>query len=124
MIWRDVRRDILDNADTAREYEALAMEHDLARSIIQRRLEKGLSQRQLAARAATKQPVISRLESGNARPSLSLLARVAKALDASVVVRLESHETASTRRAGARAPAPRARAAKPRVAPARKQATS
>lgn len=89
MKWHDVKREMLSNPDVAREYEALKMEHELARSIIRRRLEKGLSQRQLAERADTRQPVISRLESGNSTPSLSLLQRVAKALDADVVVRIE-----------------------------------
>ena len=89
MKWHDVKQGLLADPGVAREYDALKMEHELARSIIQRRLEKGLSQRQLAERADTKQPVISRLESGNSTPSLSLLQRVARALDADVVVRIE-----------------------------------
>jgi len=89
MNWRQVKREMLRNPKVAREFEALEPEYQLARSILERRLAKGLSQRELAARAGTKQPVISRLESGSARPSLTLLQRVAKALDATVTVRID-----------------------------------
>lgn len=91
MNWKEVKRELLSDARVAKEYEALEPEYQLARSILAQRLAKGLSQRQLAARAHTKQPVISRLESGAGKPSLRLLERVAEALDADVVVRLEPH---------------------------------
>jgi transcriptional regulator with XRE-family HTH domain len=86
MDWKDVRRDLLRNPEVKREYDALEAEFQLASSLIARRLAKGLSQRQLANRIGTKQPVISRLESGESKPTLSLLKRVADALDAKVVV--------------------------------------
>ncbi|MBI5289075.1 MAG: helix-turn-helix transcriptional regulator [Chloroflexi bacterium] len=89
MDWAAIKKELLSDPQTKREYQALAFEHELARSIIRRRLEKGLTQRQLAARAGTKQPAISRLESGASKPSLTLLERVADALDANVVVRIE-----------------------------------
>ncbi len=44
---------------------------------------KGLTQRELATRAATTQRRISRLECGRALPSLPVFARLARALDAS-----------------------------------------
>ena len=89
MNWREVKREMLRNPEVAREYEALDPEYRLTRSIIAQRLAKGLSQRQLAKLIGTRQPVISRLESGATKPSLSLLERVAEALDASLVVRIE-----------------------------------
>ena len=91
MKWSQVKKDMLADPIAAREYEALGPEYELARSIISYRLAKGLSQRQLAARIGTKQPVISRLESGRSKPSLTLLERVAKALDAKVSVKLEAN---------------------------------
>ena len=91
MNWKEVKKELLGDPRVAKEYRALEPEYQLARSILAQRLAKGLSQRQLAARARTKQPVISRLESGTAKPSLRLLERVAGALDADVVVRLEPH---------------------------------
>jgi len=89
MDWKSVKKEMLKNPAVRREYDALEPEYELARSIISGRMAKGLSQRQLAARVGTKQPVISRLESGASKPSLSLLERVAKALDADLIVRIE-----------------------------------
>jgi len=53
------------------------------------RIERGLSQKELAERVGTKQPTIARLESGRYAPSLRLLRRVAEALNARLVVRIE-----------------------------------
>ena len=89
MDLKDVKRELLKNPEVKRDYDALDAEFKLASTIIERRLAKGLSQRQLASRIGTKQPVISRLESGDSKPTLSLLKRVADALDAEVVVTLE-----------------------------------
>ena len=98
MDWSDVKKELLRDPATKREYDALSFEHELARSIISRRLEKKLTQRQLATRAGTQQPVISRLESGTAKPSITLLERVAKALDADVVVRIEGRPSVPAKR--------------------------
>jgi hypothetical protein len=38
--WRDVQREMLSDPDVAREYDALKIEHELARSIIRRRIDK------------------------------------------------------------------------------------
>jgi len=53
------------------------------------RIERGMTQEELAQEVGTKQPNIARLESGRVSPSLGLLRRVAEALGARVVVRLE-----------------------------------
>lgn len=55
-------------------------EYQLARQIIGARLQKKMSQKELAARAGTGQAVISRLEGGNAKPSFSLVQKIATAL--------------------------------------------
>ncbi|HYM14998.1 MAG TPA: helix-turn-helix transcriptional regulator [Dehalococcoidia bacterium] len=102
MDWKNVKRELLKNPDVKREYDALDAEFQLASSIIERRLAKGLSQRQLANRIGTKQPVISRLESGESKPTLSLLKRVADALDAKVVVTLEEKPRARAPKAAKR----------------------
>lgn len=98
MDWKQVKRELLKNPEVKREYDALEAEFQLASSIIERRLAKGWSQRQLANKIGTKQPVISRLESGESKPTLSLLKRVAHALDAKVVVTLEPDRVPKTLR--------------------------
>lgn len=56
--------------------------------LIRARIEKGLTQKELADKIGTKQSVISRFESGRANPSLAFLQRLAKALDASLEITL------------------------------------
>ena len=55
--------------------------YQLVRSLIGARLRKKLSQKELARRIGTKQPVISRLENMQSYPTLSLLERISNALD-------------------------------------------
>ena len=62
---------------------------DLADDILRFRMEKGWSQAELAEHAGTKQANISRLESGLSNPSVNFLQKIAKALDATIVLRLE-----------------------------------
>ena len=64
-------------------------EYLLAKKLIENRLKKKISQRTLARKVKTTQAVLSRIETMNANPSLSLLKRIASALDSKLVVRFE-----------------------------------
>lgn len=55
-------------------------EYLVSKAIIERRLAKKLSQRDLALRVKTSQAAISRVESMSGNPSLSFLKRIAAAL--------------------------------------------
>ncbi|HEX5744087.1 MAG TPA: helix-turn-helix transcriptional regulator [Candidatus Saccharimonadales bacterium] len=62
-------------------------ERELFRMQLSRaRYRKGLSQSELAARTGIRQSDISRIENGKANPGLTVLLRIAKALDANLVV--------------------------------------
>ena len=87
--WKELKRELMRDPDFVEEYEVLGPEYEVAKSIIALRLRRGLTQKELAERVRTTQSVISRLESGSAKPSLATLERLAKALDARVVARLE-----------------------------------
>ena len=65
-------------------YESLEPEFAIARSIIEARIKKNISQAELAKKMGTGQAVISRLEGANASPSLSLIKRLANALNLKV----------------------------------------
>jgi len=66
-----------------KEYDALEEEYTLAREIIELRIKKNLSQKELAEMIGTSQPSIARLESGKYKNvSMSFIRKVAKALDA------------------------------------------
>lgn len=97
--WRATRAKILSNLEVRAEYDALGSEFDLIRQLINLRIKRGLSQRQLAKRAGMQQPSIARLEGGRGG-SLRTLRRIADALDARVEVRLVPREAGSRKRAG------------------------
>ncbi len=69
-------------------YDALEEEFALAKVVISKRLEKGLTQKQLAEKVGTKQSAIARLESGSSNPSFAFLRKVARALDTQLQVSL------------------------------------
>ena len=64
-----------------REWEAGESQYQLVREIIKARIDKKISQRQLARRANTTQAVISRVESMSVNPSILLIEKIAHALD-------------------------------------------
>jgi transcriptional regulator with XRE-family HTH domain len=79
--------EFLHDPEVKAAYDALEDEFDLIRQLIDLRHKRGLTQRELAKRAGTQQPVIARLEGG--RPaSLGTLKKVASALDADVRLQL------------------------------------
>lgn len=61
-------------------------EFEMATALLNARLSKKWSQVRLASEAKTTQPMISHLESARYTPSLSLLKRVAEALDLEIMV--------------------------------------
>lgn len=64
-------------------------EYLLARELIEKRLEKKMSQRALAKKLKTSQAVISRIENMNANPSFSFLKRIARSLDTTLTLHLK-----------------------------------
>ena len=69
------------NKDFKVEYDALEEEFAIAREIIKLREKAHLTQKQLAQKAGTSQPAISRLESGEYHNiSLSFLRKISKVL--------------------------------------------
>jgi predicted transcriptional regulator len=87
--YKDVKKRFLEDPEFRKEYEALGPEFKLIESIIRRRMELKMSQEELATRVGTGQAVISRLESGNANPTLASLAEIAKALEANLRIELK-----------------------------------
>nr|WP_017851485.1 helix-turn-helix transcriptional regulator [Leptospira interrogans] len=81
----------LKSKDFKKEYDALSNEFTLAKEIIKLRKKRNLTQKDLAEKIGTSQPAIARIESGNYKNlSLSLINRLAKALDAEPVIHLKS----------------------------------
>lgn len=83
-----LKADLMKNPEFRREYEKLQPEFAIARAIIDARIKRKISQAQLAKRMGTGQAVVSRLEGANASPSLSLIKRLASALNLKLELRL------------------------------------
>lgn len=82
--YKDVKNKFLQDKEVKKVYNELGPEFELVRMIIKKRLESGLTQKELAEKIGTKQSAISRLEKGDYNPSLSFLHRLAEALDTKI----------------------------------------
>jgi len=80
--FKALKKRLLKDKEIKKAYDELEPEFALVRMIIRKRLNQGLTQKQLAAKLGTKQPIISRLEGGTYNPSVKFLHRIAEALDA------------------------------------------
>lgn len=86
--YRQLKKELLKNEKIKEVYERLGPEFAVIEMIIKKRIEKGLSQKELARKIGTKQSAISRLESGTYNPSLSFLQKVGEALGAKLKISL------------------------------------
>ena len=92
MRYEDLRRESMRDPDFKREYDALEEEFTLAKEIIELRIKRKLTQKQLAQQMGTSQPAIARIESGSYKNvSLSFLRRLGKALGAVPEVHLRTY---------------------------------
>ena len=87
--WRTYDKKLLKDKKFIKVAGGLESEFVLADSLIRVRKKRSLTQVQLAKKIGTKQPVISKLETANSKPSLSLLKRIAQALDSRLTVKFE-----------------------------------
>lgn len=78
--FQEFKKRLLSEPKVKKAYDELEAEYQVASQMIEARIKRKLTQRQLAKKANTGQAVISRLEGMNGKPSISLLERVAKAL--------------------------------------------
>jgi len=84
--YKSFKNKLLKDKGIKKAYDELGLEFALVEMIIEKRLRRGLTQKQLAVKIGTKQPVISRLERGAYNPSIKFLHRVAVALGAELKV--------------------------------------
>ena len=77
----------LKNPEFKAEYDALEPEFSIMQAMIDARKESGLTQKQLSERTGITQADISRLEKGNANPSLRTLRRLAAGMNMRIQLR-------------------------------------
>lgn len=70
----------LQNPEFKKEWDTLAPEYQIIKAMLDTRSEKSMTQKQLADITGIPQADISRLENGNANPSLKTLQRLAEGM--------------------------------------------
>jgi ribosome-binding protein aMBF1 (putative translation factor) len=86
--WKTVKKELLQNPVFKREYEDSEPEYQIARAVIRARIEKKITQKELAVKMKTTQSVISRVENAGTVPSVSFLKRLATVLGLSLKIQL------------------------------------
>jgi len=86
-VWK---KQALKNPKVKAEYDRLQPEFALIQAMLDARIQKGVTQKELAKRMNTKQSVISRLESGRANPSVTFLKKLAQALNSHLEIKFIS----------------------------------
>ncbi len=88
--WKEVRSDIY----TAEEIRESDLRVAIIGELIKVRQEKNISQRELEQLSGVKQPIISRMESGETSPQLDTVLRVLAPLGKTLkIVPIEEHKT-------------------------------
>ncbi|GAA1393060.1 hypothetical protein GCM10009639_25600 [Kitasatospora putterlickiae] len=89
--WRTrrARRLLGETVEESAAYVEAGYAFALGQAVYDRRTELGLSQAELARRAGMTQPQISTIEGGDSLPTLPLLRRLARALDAALTIDLD-----------------------------------
>jgi len=91
MTYKEHRKELLKDKKVREEYHKLFPEYELAKSIIEQRVRKKLTQEQVAKKAGMPQSTISRIEGlTHGLPKLATLKKIANALDADIVIKLEA----------------------------------
>lgn len=84
---KDHFKELMQDPRFRRAWAETEPEYLLAKALIEKRLKKKMSQRDLARKLKTSQAVISRIETMNANPSLALLKRIAAVLGSKLTLR-------------------------------------
>ena len=86
--WQEHKKELLKKPGFVRALKEVEIEFQIADAIIKARMEKGMTQKDLANKMKTRQSVISRVESAKTIPTISFLKRLSSALDVSLRVEL------------------------------------
>ncbi len=95
MDYQKHRKELMKDKAVRAEYERLRPEYELARSILDQRLKKKMTQVDVAKKTGMPQSTISRIEGlTHGLPHLATLKKIAKALDAELIITLKAKKTA------------------------------
>ena len=85
--FKDFLNTQLQDPEFKKEWDLLEAEFNVIQAMIDARKQRNLTQKELAERTGIDQSDISKIETGNANPSLATLKRLAEGMD--MVLKLE-----------------------------------
>ena len=85
--FHDYLEEQLQNPEFKKEWDALEPEFNMIQAMIDARKNCNMTQKELAEKTGIDQSDISKIETGNANPSLSTLKRLAEGMD--MILKLE-----------------------------------
>lgn len=88
--FRDTLNEELKKADFKEEWDRLEPEYQIIKSILDSRNELGMTQKDLSEITGIHQSEISKIENGNANPSLKTLERIANAFGKKLKIGFEN----------------------------------
>lgn len=84
--FRETLNEQMKDPEFKIEYDALTAEHQLINAILDARKAANITQKQLAEKTGIAQSDISKIENGNANPSLKTIERIASGMGMTVRV--------------------------------------
>lgn len=88
MDWKTHKKQLLKRPEFKNALKESGPELQIARALIEARVSRGLSQKELAEKLNTKQSAISRVENAKTMPSLSFMKKLAEVLNVSFQVHI------------------------------------
>lgn len=85
--FNEVFKKLMADPKFKKEWDKSEPHYQLMSAIIRARIEKKLSQQQLAKKAKTTQAVISRIQNATVSPTLDLIQRIAEAMGKKLEIR-------------------------------------
>lgn len=79
--FKELLNEQLQNPDFKKEWDDIQPEMDVIRAMVEARISRNMTQKELAERTGINQADISKLENGTRNPSLKLLKRLAAGMD-------------------------------------------
>lgn len=86
--FKTIKSKALKNPLVKRAYNESELEFSIIRQIIDKRLKKGMSQKDFAKKIGTQPSAISRMESGRFNPTLSFLKKISQTLGGKLEVKI------------------------------------
>lgn len=84
--FTEFKKKALKDPELKRLYDEMDLEFQLIRAIIRQRINKGVTQSELAKKVGTKQSAIARFEAGNSNPTLDFIQKLSRALNLHISV--------------------------------------